>query len=110
MSNVWKIFQEKLENNQTHTKKAQIFLWFPVEDINISDIFYQIQKFLGASWASIITTNGINFLMAGPFKKKKNKGKIVKTGSQISGEIWMLNTNICLIKLKEHTIRKKYLS
>jgi hypothetical protein len=39
----------------------------PVEDIIISDIFYQIQKFLKASRASIITTNGINFLMAGPF-------------------------------------------
>ena len=66
MSNVWNIFQEKLENNQTLTKKASTFLGCPVKDINISDIFYQIQKFLRASWASIITTNGINFLMTGP--------------------------------------------
>ena len=68
MSNVWNIFQEKLENNQTLTKKALKCLWYPVEDINISDVFYQIQNFLRASWASIITTNGINFLMARPFK------------------------------------------
>ena len=49
-------------------KKNEHFLWYPVKDINISDIFYQIQKFLRASWASIITTNGTNFLMAGPFQ------------------------------------------
>ena len=67
MSNVWNIFQEKIENNPTLTKKAWEFLGFPVKYINISDIFYQIQNFLSASWASIITTNGINFLMAGPF-------------------------------------------
>ena len=35
----------------------------------ISDIFYKIQKFLRTSWAQIITTNGINFLMAGPLYK-----------------------------------------
>ena len=44
------------------------------------------------------------------FVDEKNKENIVKTGSPISGEIWMLNTKICLIKLKEHIIRKKYLS
>ena len=70
MSNVWNIFQEKLENNQTPTKKGGTILWCPVKDINISDIFYQIQKFLRASWDLIITTNGIHFLMAGPFSKK----------------------------------------
>ena len=48
-------------------KKNDNSLWFPVKDINISDMFYQIQNFLRACWASIITTNGINFLMAGPF-------------------------------------------
>ena len=37
---------------------------FGNKDINISDIFYKIQKFLG------ITTNGLNFLMAGPFFHK----------------------------------------
>ena len=65
------MFQEKLENNQTLTKKALTFLWYPVEDINISDIFYQIQNFLRATWASIITTHGINFLMAGPFENHR---------------------------------------
>ena len=69
MSNVWNIFKKKkLDNNQTLTKKESTFLWCPVEDINISDIFYQIQKFRRASWASIIRTNDINFLMAGPLK------------------------------------------
>ena len=29
--------------------------WFPVKDIKIPDIFYKILKFLGPSWASIIT-------------------------------------------------------
>ena len=33
--------------------------------MKISDIFYKIQKFLRISWTPIITTNGINFLMAG---------------------------------------------
>ena len=47
--------------------KVWTFLLCPVKDINISDIFYRIQKFLTASWDSIITTNVINFLMAGPF-------------------------------------------
>ena len=70
MSIVWNIYQEKLKNNQTLTKEAWRFLWCPVKDFNISDIFHQIQKFLRASYASIITTNGINFLMAGLFKKK----------------------------------------
>ena len=55
MSNVWEIFQEKTENQGTHAKKAQIFFWYPVEAIRISDIFYKIQNFLAASWASIIT-------------------------------------------------------
>ena len=56
-------------------KKAWTFSWYPVEDINISDIFYQIQNFLRASWASIITTNGINFLMAGPLKNRNKRRK-----------------------------------
>ena len=70
MSNVWNVFQEKLKNNQILTKKTCQILWYPVKAINISDMFYQIQNFLRASWASIITTNGINFLMAGPFPKQ----------------------------------------
>ena len=64
MSNVWNRFQEKTTNKKTLTKKAQIFFWFPVKDIKISDIFYKIQKFLRISWTPIITTNGINFLMS----------------------------------------------
>jgi hypothetical protein len=56
-----------------HLQKSWTFLWFPVKDINISDIFYQIQKFLRASWASIITTNDINFLMARPLNSTKTR-------------------------------------
>ena len=48
--------------------KHNIFL-VSVGDIKISDIFYKIQKVLRTSWAPIITTKGINFLMAGPFKR-----------------------------------------
>ena len=46
--------------------KHIILFWFQVGDNKISDVFYKIQKFLRTSWAPIITTNGINFLMAGP--------------------------------------------
>ena len=49
--------------------KHNIFFGFQVGDIKISDKFYKIQKFLRTSWAPIITTNGINFLMAGPLTK-----------------------------------------
>ena len=62
---MWKIHQEKIENHETLAKKHRFF-WFPVEDINISDIIYKIQKFLGTQWASIITTSPINLLIAGP--------------------------------------------
>ena len=48
-------------------RKYNIFFWFQVGDFKISDIFYKIQKFLWTSLAIIITTNGINYLMAGPF-------------------------------------------
>ena len=41
-------------------------VYCPVEDINISDIFYKIPKFLRTPWALIITTNGLSFLMAEP--------------------------------------------
>ena len=44
MSNVWKIFQEKTENQETYEKKKKLFFWFPVKDIKISDIFYKIQN------------------------------------------------------------------
>ena len=46
------------------TKHIRLF-WVQVRNIKISDIFYKIQKFLRMSWAPIIPTNGINFLMAG---------------------------------------------
>ena len=65
MSYVWKIVQEKTENHVTHATKAQHFFGLQVEDIRISDIFYKIHKFLRTSWASIITTTPINFLIAG---------------------------------------------
>ena len=58
--------QDEMVTEKTFTKKAPIFFWFQVGDIKISDIFYKIQKFLRPSCAPIITTNGINFLMAGP--------------------------------------------
>ena len=46
MSNVWKTFQEKSKHQGTHAKKAQTLFWFAVEDIKISDIFYQIRDLL----------------------------------------------------------------
>ena len=45
------------------TNKAQLFFWFLVGDIKITDIFYKIQKFLKTSFAPIFTTKGINILM-----------------------------------------------
>ena len=48
--------------------KHIILFWFQVGDNKISDVFYKIQKFLRTSWAPIITTNGINFLMVMPLK------------------------------------------
>ena len=39
MSNVWKIFQEEVGNNEKPLKLDVIF-WCPVGDINISDIYY----------------------------------------------------------------------
>ena len=56
--------------------KHNIFFWFQVRDIKISDKFYEIQKFLRTSWAPIITTNGINFLMAGPLDKISSFGDL----------------------------------
>ena len=52
------------------------FFWFQVRDIKISDKFYKIQKFLRTSFAPIITTNGINFLMAGPLDKISSFGDL----------------------------------
>ena len=64
---VGKKIQDEMVHEKTSTNKAQYFFWFQVGDIKILDIVYKIQKFLRTSWAPIITTNGINFLMAGPF-------------------------------------------
>ena len=88
-------------------KKAWSFLLCPVKDINISDIFYKIQKFLAASWASIITTNGINFLMAGPLDTRIS---FVRPSSFVfllpplgfwSGLDWRLWSNRVLLILKK---------
>ena len=59
--------QDEMVTEKAFTKKAYFF-WFQVEDIKISDAFYKIHKFLRTSWAPIITNNGINFLMARPFR------------------------------------------
>ena len=68
MSHLWKTFQGEMVHGKTYANKAHNFFWFPVWDIEISDIFYKIQKFIRISWAPIITTNGIHFLMAGPLQ------------------------------------------
>ena len=46
-----------------HLQKNMIYVCCPVKDINISDVFNKIQKFLKLSLASIITTNGIGFFV-----------------------------------------------
>ena len=43
----------KKKNRKTHAKKRNHIL-FPVKDMKIPDIFYQILKFLGTSLASVI--------------------------------------------------------
>ena len=52
-----------------HLQKNTIFFWFQVGDMKISKIFYKTQNLLRTSWSPIITTNGINFLMARPLKR-----------------------------------------
>ena len=42
MSNVWKIIQDKMGNKKHLQKKHECLCLCPVEDINISDIFYKI--------------------------------------------------------------------
>ena len=42
-------------HEKTLAKKAHTLFWFPVKYIKISDNFYKIHKFLGLSWASVIT-------------------------------------------------------
>ena len=55
MSHLWKKVQDEMVDAKTFTKKALTLVWFPVKDIKIPDIFYKILKFLGSSWASVIT-------------------------------------------------------
>jgi hypothetical protein len=66
MSYLWKNSKVKWYMKKHLQTKHNIFFWFQVRDNKISDIFYKIQKFLRTSWAPIITTNGINFLIARP--------------------------------------------
>ena len=66
MSYLWKIFKMKRYMKKHLPKKHYILFCFQVGDIKILDVVYKIQKFLRTSGAPIITTNGINFLMAGP--------------------------------------------
>ena len=62
-------FNKKTENNRTLPKKSMKVFFMASSQRYQYFIFYQIQHFLRASWASLITTNGINFLMAGPLCK-----------------------------------------
>ena len=47
-------FKTKWQMKKTFAKTAQLFYWFPVKDSKIPDIFFKIQKFIRASWASVI--------------------------------------------------------
>ena len=42
---VEKITSLKMVDQKTFAKKALNYFWFPLKDINISDIFYKIQNF-----------------------------------------------------------------
>ena len=70
MSHLWKKFKGEMVYEKNICKQSTTFFLFPVLDIENSDIFLKIQKFLRMSWAPIIKTNGINFLMAGPLRLK----------------------------------------
>ena len=50
MSHLWKKVQYEMVDENTFTKKAQMFFGFPVKDIKIPDIFFKIQRFIRASW------------------------------------------------------------
>ena len=51
---MWKKYQEKRKSQNTCKKSISLFL-IPVKDIKIPDMFFKIQKFIRASWASVIT-------------------------------------------------------
>ena len=53
--------------NKNFNKKNPNLVWLQVDNVKIPDNFYKIKKFFRVSWAPIITTNGINLLMARPF-------------------------------------------
>ena len=63
LSHVWKRVQDEMADEKTFTKKAQNFFWFPVKDIKIPDIFFKIQKFIRASWASVIAHKDLRNLI-----------------------------------------------
>ena len=63
LSHVWKRVQDEMADEKTFAKKAQTFFWFPVKDIKIPDIFFKIQKFIRASWASVIAHKGLLHLI-----------------------------------------------
>ena len=66
-------FQDEMVTEKNINKKSTtFFFWFQVGDNKISEICYNIQNFLRTSWAPIITTNGINFLIAGPLEQQEN--------------------------------------
>ena len=59
MSHLWKKVQDEMVDSKTFAKKALTSFWFPVKDLKIPNIFYKILKFLGPSWASVITHNNL---------------------------------------------------
>ena len=77
MSNVWNKVQEQTRTNKIRKSKSQTIFCMAVKRIKISDIFYKIQKFLKTLLASIIATNGINFLIAGPLKISGRENRLI---------------------------------
>ena len=63
---MWKKFQDEIVYHRTFTEKAPNCFWLLVKDMKIPHIFYKIQNFQGAPWASIITTCLIKLLRTGP--------------------------------------------
>ena len=52
---MWKNFWEKKEITKRMKKKNISLILVTVKDIMILDIFFEIKKFIRASWASVIT-------------------------------------------------------
>ena len=55
MSHLWKKVQGEMVDAKNIYKKTLTLFWFPVKDIKIPNLFYKFLKFLGTSWASVIT-------------------------------------------------------